>query len=54
MAADTYFQYLSLYIDTSTKQLVSYGILLLAFLAATMLVLVRLRDLESLSWYWRN
>lgn len=48
MADDLYFKYLSLYIDTSTKQLFSYGVLSLAFLVATMLALTRLGDLESL------
>ena len=48
MLDDLYFSYLSLYIDTSTKQLISYGILSLAFLAALVIVITRLKELEDL------
>ena len=48
MSDDVYFSYLSLYIDTSSKQLIGYGILALAFLTAIVIVLTRLRDLEGL------
>ena len=48
MTEDLYFSYLSLYIDTSTKQLISYAILSFAFLTALVIVLTRLKELEGL------
>ena len=46
MVDELYFSYLSLYIETSAKQLISYGILSLALIIALVVALTRLKELR--------